>query len=105
MTIDMPEPCECPCLDCCQRRFLWANKDVDLAPHPVIGLVLLAGAVEKLFQALGFKAGMLFSKSASWVHVEDGGAKRLVQLEIACDADGFASPCLIWPLLLLLRQS
>ena len=28
------EPCEFPCLDSCQKRFLWANKEVDLVPHP-----------------------------------------------------------------------
>ena len=33
---DMPEPCEFPSLDSCQKRFLWAHKEVDLAPRPVV---------------------------------------------------------------------
>ena len=36
----MLEPCKFPSLDSCQKRFLWTHKEVDLAPHPVIGLVL-----------------------------------------------------------------
>ena len=35
---DMPEPCKCPSLESCQRRFRWTHKGVDLAPHPVVGL-------------------------------------------------------------------
>ena len=34
----VPEPCECPSLDSCQKRFRWAHKEIDLASHPVIGL-------------------------------------------------------------------
>ena len=34
---DMPEPCEFPSLDSCQKRFLWTHKEVDHAPHPVFG--------------------------------------------------------------------
>ena len=37
------KPCELPSLDSCQNRFLWAHKEVDLAPHPVVGLVLQVG--------------------------------------------------------------
>ena len=37
---DMPEPCKFPSPDSCQKRFLWTHKEVELAPHPVIGLVL-----------------------------------------------------------------
>ena len=40
---DMPEPCECPSLDRCHKRFLWVRKEVDLAPRPVVGLVLQVG--------------------------------------------------------------
>ena len=42
-----PEPYESPSLDSCQRRFLWTNTEVDLAPHPVVGLVLQEGDAEK----------------------------------------------------------
>ena len=52
---DMPEPCKFPSLDSCQKRFLWSHKGVDLAPHPVVGLVLQVGDVEKFPQALGFE--------------------------------------------------
>ena len=34
---DMPGPCKFPSLDNCQKTFLWTYKEVDLAPHPVIG--------------------------------------------------------------------
>ena len=30
---DISEPCKFPSLDCCQKRFLWTHKEVDLAPH------------------------------------------------------------------------
>ena len=33
------------CLSC-QKRFLWAHKAADLAPHPVVGLVLQVGDAE-----------------------------------------------------------
>ena len=32
---DMSEPYEFLSLDHCQKRFLWAHKEVGLAPHPV----------------------------------------------------------------------
>ena len=38
MACDMPEPCKFPSLDSCQKRFTWTHKEVDLAPHPVVGL-------------------------------------------------------------------
>ena len=31
--------CKFPSLDSCKKRFLWTHKEVDLAPHPVVGLV------------------------------------------------------------------
>ena len=49
---DMPEPCTFPSLDSCQKKFLWTHKEVDLAPHSVIGLVLQAGDSEKF--SVGF---------------------------------------------------
>ena len=51
----MPEPWKFPSLNSCQKRFLWIHKGVDLAPHPVIGLVLQVGDAEKLPKALGFE--------------------------------------------------
>ena len=47
MAWDMPEPCKFPPLDTCQKRSLWTHQKVDLAVHPVIGLVLQARDGEK----------------------------------------------------------
>ena len=66
---DMPCPCEFPSLDSCQKRFLWTHKEVDLALHPVIGVVLHVGDAEKLLMHLVLKAWILSSESASRVHV------------------------------------
>ena len=54
MVCDMPEPYKLLSLNSCQKRFLWTNKDADLAPHPAIHLVLQVGDAEKFPQALGF---------------------------------------------------
>ena len=55
MAFDIPEPCKFPSLASCQNRFLWTFKEVDLAPHPVVGLLLQVGDVEKIPQALGME--------------------------------------------------
>ena len=55
MVSDMPEPCKFPSLDSCQKRLLRTNKEVDLALHPVIGLVLQVGDMEKFPHALGLE--------------------------------------------------
>ena len=64
-------------------------KEVDLAPHPVVGRVVQVGNTEKFRKPGSF----FFPESASRVNVsaieEDGGDKRLVELELACEADGF----------------
>ena len=69
MVCDMLEPCEFPSLDGCQKRFLWTHKEVDLAPHPVVGLVLQVGDTEKFLHPLGFKSLYPFFQSASRVQV------------------------------------
>ena len=51
----MPEPCEFPSLDSCQKRLLWAHKEVGLALQPVTGLVLQVGDAKKFPQILGFE--------------------------------------------------
>ena len=56
MVCDMPEPCEFPSLDSCQKRFLCSHKEVDFVPHPVAVLVLQGGDLEKFPQALGLKS-------------------------------------------------
>ena len=89
-------------LDSCQKRFLWTHKGVDLAPHTVVGLVLLVGDVEKFPQALGFEGLDPFLRLRKQgprfpALEEDGGDKRLVlvELEFACQADGVALPDLV----------
>ena len=52
----MLEPCKFPSLESCQKRFLWIHKEVDLAPHPVVGLVLQVGDAEKFPCAFGFES-------------------------------------------------
>ena len=53
---DMPEPCKFPSLDSCQRKILCTHKVVDLAPHPLVGLVLQVGDAEKFPHAAGFES-------------------------------------------------
>ena len=66
---DISEPCKCPSLDSRQTRFLWTYKEVDLAPYPVVNLVLQVEDAEKFLLALGFESLDPFFQSASWVHV------------------------------------
>ena len=42
----MPEPCKFLSLGSCQKRFLWTNKEVNLALHLDVGLVLQVGDAE-----------------------------------------------------------
>ena len=96
MTCDMPEPCKFPSLDSCQKRFMWTNKEVDLAPHTDVGLVFQVRDT-KFPHANVFENVDPFirvSKQSLCVTgvVEDGGDKRLVELERACKANGVAPP-------------
>ena len=56
MVCHMPEPCEFPSLESCQKMFMWSHKEADLAPHSVVCLVLREEDVEKFPQALGFES-------------------------------------------------
>ena len=56
MARDMPEPCELLSLDSCQKRFIGAHTEVDLAPHLVVDFMLQVGDAEKVSLALGFKS-------------------------------------------------
>ena len=85
MACDMPETGKFPSLDSCQEQFLWTHKEVDLAPHPVVGLVLQVGDTEKFPQALGYKSLDPFFRVSKQgqcftAEEEDGGDKRLVEL-------------------------
>ena len=53
MACDKPKPCTFLSLECCQERFLWTHKEIDLAPHTVVDLVLQVGDAEKFLQATG----------------------------------------------------
>ena len=48
----MPVPCKFPALNICQKRFMKTHTEVDLALHPVVGLVLHVGDAEKFPLAL-----------------------------------------------------
>ena len=54
---------------------MWTHKGDDLAPHPVVGLVLQVGVAEKFPLSIGFESldpflsFFFFSESASRVHV------------------------------------
>ena len=56
---DMPAPLEFPSIDSCQKRFLWTHKEVDLAPHQLVSLVL-----QVFLRRLVSKACIVFSESA-----------------------------------------
>ena len=73
---DMPEPCKCPSFDSCQKRFLWPHKEVDLAIHAVVSLVLKVENTERFPHALGFlKSGSFFQSQQveSMFHSRKGG--------------------------------
>ena len=93
----MTEPCKFLYLDSYQKKFMWTHKEGDLAPHPVVGLVLQVGDAEKFPQALGcesldpFLSFFFFFFSfffsifliGSFIATEEnGGDKRLVRLEL-----------------------
>ena len=67
---DIPEPCTFPSLDSRQKRFLWTYKEVYLAPHAVVDLLLQVEDAEKFPQALDVESlDPFFSVSASRVRV------------------------------------
>ena len=84
MACDMSEPCKFPSPNNCQKKFPWTHKEVDLAPHLDIGLVLKVGDTEKFPHTLGFKSLNPFltvSKQGPYFTAvgEDGGDKRLAK--------------------------
>ena len=107
----MPQPCKFSFLDSGQKGFLRAHEAADLAPRPVTGhfaqsLVInlfQAGDANKLSQALDLKKKKsldlclrVSEQNPCLAAVEeDGDDARLVQLELACKADGVASQGLV----------
>ena len=54
---DMPNPS----LELCQKKFLWVDKEVHLAPYPLVGLKFQVREAEKCHQAInGLKSLNLF---------------------------------------------
>ena len=91
----MLEPCNFPSLQSCQKGFLRAHKEVDLAPHSVVGLVFQVGETEKFTQALDLdrldlSLGITKRIQCLTAIKENGRDKRLVQLKLACEADDVA---------------
>ena len=51
---------------------MWTHNEVDLAPYPVVGLVLIGGDTEKFTHALGFESldpFFFFQSQPARVHV------------------------------------
>ena len=97
MACDMPESCQFLSLDSCQKRFLWTLKEVDLASHLVVDLVLQVGDIEKFPHALGFESLDPFYRVSKqgpcFTAVEEvGGDRRLLELELVCKAVGVTPP-------------
>ena len=57
---DRLEPCKFPSIDRCQRKFLWTQKDVDLALQPILDLVLQVREAKNFSQTLGLENLDLF---------------------------------------------
>ena len=96
VTRDMPEPFKFPSLDKGRKRFLWAHREDGLVPHPVVGHVLQVGDVEKFPPKLDLESLDPFLRVCKQGQCltaiqKNGGGKRLVQLDLACEADGVAS--------------
>ena len=69
--------------------------EADLAPHPVVGLVLQIGDTVKFPHAFRFESLEPFLRVSKQgpcftTMEEDGGDKRFVELEFACEADAVA---------------
>ena len=95
---DTPEPCKFPSLDSCQKRFLWTHKGVDLAPHPVVKSCAPSRRCGEVPSGIWFRKhgpfiGVIKQGPCFTAIEDDGGDKRLVQLELVCEADGVELNC------------
>ena len=73
---DMLEPCKFPSFDSCQKKFLWTQKEVELAPNLVIGHMLRVGDMEFLHATEEF----LFALSCFRKPESSSSERRLVSL-------------------------
>ena len=95
---DIPEPCQFPSLDSCQKRLQWTHEEADLPSHPVVGLVFQVGDAEKFPSALGFESMDPFflqsqqARSIFYSRRTRCSDKRLANLQRACKADAVAPP-------------
>ena len=98
MARNMPESCKFPSLDSCQDRFLWTHKEVDLSCSAPSGW-----SYAPRRRCGDVSSGTWFRKPGSFFRVskqgpcftameENGGDKRLAELELACEAEGVAPP-------------
>ena len=76
MSCDITVPYEFPSLESCQKRFSQARKEVELAPHTVVGLVLQVRDAGEFPQALGLVSLDPFSQSGSRVDVSQPWRRR-----------------------------
>ena len=65
---DMSEPCKFPSLDSCQKRLLWAHKEVILLCAQLL-VLWSKQEMQFFFRHLVSNAWIFFSQSASRVHV------------------------------------
>ena len=77
MAYSMPKPRKFRSLQNCQKRFLWTHKEIDLVPHPVVGLVLQVGDVEKFPQAFGFEGLDLFPSVFKFIFIQSQKAESM----------------------------
>ena len=74
----------------------WTHKEVDLALHPVVRLVLKEEMQGRFLRRVVSQTWILFFRVSKqgpcFTAIGDGGDKRFVELEPACEADGVAPP-------------
>ena len=97
MACGMPKPCKFPSLDSCQKRT--THKEVDLVPHPVVGLVVRSRRCGEVSSGTWFREPRSFfffrvNKQGPRVTAieDDGGDKRCVEFELAYKVDSVPQP-------------
>ena len=68
MVCDMSEAYEFPSLHSCHERILWTHREVDLAPHLVVGFALQEEDADK------FSRGTRFLKPGSSSQSQQAGS-------------------------------